>query len=66
MTPRLHLRRRTPIDCPDGDKTLDVGLSQITTGMAWLYRKNANESSSEDQGRYEFLKQEARAKKVGL
>jgi len=46
--------------------TLDVGLAQVTTGMAWWYRKYANEQSPEDQGRYEFAEQEAKAKKVGL
>ncbi len=34
--------------------------------MAWWYRKYANEQSPEDQGRYEFAEQEAKAKKVGL
>jgi endonuclease YncB( thermonuclease family) len=55
-----------PPDCPTCGKTLDVGLAQITTGMAWWYRKYANEQSAEDQGRYEFAEQEARAKKAGL
>jgi endonuclease YncB( thermonuclease family) len=56
----------TPIDCPTCGKTLDVGLAQITTWMAWWYRGCANEQSPEDQGRYEFAEQEARTKKVGL
>lgn len=55
-----------PPDCPTCGKTLDVGLVQITTGMAWWYRKYANEQSPEDQGRYEFAEQEARVKKAGL
>jgi endonuclease YncB( thermonuclease family) len=55
-----------PPDCPTCGMTLDVGLAQITTGMAWWYRKYANEQSPEDQGRYEFAEQEAKAKKVGL
>jgi endonuclease YncB( thermonuclease family) len=29
----------TPPDCPTCGKTLDVGLAQITTGMAWGYRQ---------------------------
>ena len=41
----------TPMDCPTCGKTLDVGLAQITTGMAWWYRKYANEQSPQDQGR---------------
>jgi len=56
----------TPIDCSNCGKTLDVGLAQITSGMAWWYRKYAHEQSPEDQGRYEFAEQEAKAKKVGL
>jgi endonuclease YncB( thermonuclease family) len=56
----------TPPDCPTCGKTLDVGLAQITTGMAWWYRKYANEQSPEDQGRYEFAEQEAKAKRAGL
>jgi hypothetical protein len=34
--------------------------------MAWWYKKYANEQSPEDQGRYEFAKQEAKANKVRL
>ena len=55
-----------PPDCPSCDKTLDVALAQITSGMAWWYRRYAYEQSPEDQGRYEFAEQEAKAKKVGL
>lgn len=55
-----------PPDCPTCGKTLDVGLSQVSSGMAWWYRQYANEQSPEDQGRYEFAEQEAKAKKVGL
>ena len=55
-----------PPDCPTCGKTLDVGLAQVTSSMAWWYRKYANEQSSEDQGRYEFAEQEAKAKRAGL
>ena len=55
-----------PPDCPTCGKTLDVGLAQITTGMAWWCRKYTHEQSPEDQGRYEFAEHEANAKKVGL
>jgi len=55
-----------PPDCPSCSKTLDTGLAQITTGMAWWYRRYAHEQSSEDRGRYEFAEQEAKAKRVGL
>ncbi|EXI85599.1 MAG: Thermonuclease precursor [Candidatus Accumulibacter regalis] len=49
--------------CP---KTLDAGLTQLTLGLAWRYRKYAKDQSSEDAGRYEFAEQEAREKRVGL
>jgi len=55
-----------PPDCPTCGKTLDVGLAQVTSGMAWWYRKYANEQSAEDQRRYEFTEQEAKAKRAGL
>ena len=56
----------SPPDCPTCDRTLDVGLAQITSGMAWWFRRYAHEQSHENQGRYEFAEQEAKAKKVGL
>ncbi|HPL68527.1 MAG TPA: thermonuclease family protein, partial [Smithellaceae bacterium] len=49
--------------CP---KTLDVGLAQLTVGLAWWYQKYAKEQSPEDAGQYEFAEHEARAKHVGL
>jgi len=55
-----------PPDCPTCGMTLDVGFAQITTGMAWWYRKYAREQSPEDQRRYEFAEQEAKAKRAGL
>ena len=33
----------SPLDCPTCGKTLDAGLAQITTGMAWRYRKYAHD-----------------------
>ena len=56
----------TPPDCPTCGKKLGAGLAQITSGMAWWYRKYAHEQSPEDQGRYEFVEQAAKAKKIGL
>ena len=56
----------TPPDCSTCGKTLDAGLAQITSGMAWWFRRYAHEQSPEDQGRYEFAEQGAKAKKVGL
>jgi len=56
----------TPPDCPKCGKTLDGGLAQVTSGMAWWYRKYAHEQSAEDRGHYEVAEQEAKAKRVGL
>ena len=56
----------TPPDCPTCGKTLDAGLAQITSGMAWWFRRYAHEQSEEDRGRCEFAEKEARAKRAGL
>jgi endonuclease YncB( thermonuclease family) len=53
----------TASTCP---KTLDAGLAQITTGMAWWYRQYAKEQSAEDASAYEFAEQEARGRHAGL
>lgn len=50
-------------ECP---KSLDAGMSQITVGLAWWYRKYAKDQSEEDRRRYEFAETEAKAKKAGL
>ncbi len=55
-----------PSDCPKCAKTLDAGHAQITVGLAWWYRKYANEQPPEDRGTYEFSEQEAKARRVGL
>lgn len=34
-----------PLDCPRCGKTLDVGLAQISVGMAWWFRRYADEQS---------------------
>lgn len=49
--------------CP---KTLDAGLVQITTGMAWWYRQYAREQSSEDADAYALAEQAAREHRAGL
>lgn len=41
---------------PDCAKILDAGLGQITTGLAWWYRKYAKEQSHEDAGAYELAR----------
>ena len=49
--------------CP---KALDVSLSQIEAGLAWHYKKYANEQTSEDRVRYSQAEDTARAKHLGL
>ncbi len=55
-----------PSGCPRCGKTLDVGLAQISVGLAWWFRRYANEQSAEDCGRYESEEEEARLRKRGL
>ena len=55
-----------PESCPSCPMTLNAGHAQITVGLAWWYRKYADEQSPQDRGAYEFSEQEARAKRVGL
>ena len=54
-----------PLDCPRCGKTLDVGLVQISVGLAWWYRRYADEQSAEDRGRYKSEEEEARLRKRG-
>jgi endonuclease YncB( thermonuclease family) len=43
----------------------NVGLQQVREGMAWWFRRYADEQSAEDRGRYESAEQEARSRKRG-
>jgi endonuclease YncB( thermonuclease family) len=47
-------------------KTLDVGYAQISVGLAWWFRRYADEQSAEDRGRYASEEEEARLRKRGL
>ena len=51
------------VNCP---KTLNVGMAQLTQGLAWHFKRYAHEQSEEDRERYAFAEDEARAKEVGL
>ena len=55
-----------PPDCPTCAQTLDAGLAQVATGMAWWYREYAREQSAEDRGEYEHAESEARAQPLGI
>jgi len=63
--------RVAPSDaCPDSrpecPKTLDACLAQITSGLAWHFKRYQAEQSEEDRERYAFAEVEARAKRAGL
>ena len=44
----------------------DVNLAQVRTGMAWWYRKYADEHTLVDQGLYAAAEAKARVSGVGL
>jgi endonuclease YncB( thermonuclease family) len=44
----------------------DINLEIVRLGLAWWYRKFADEQTSSDQKLYEAAETEARGKKVGL
>lgn len=50
-------------ECP---KTLDIGLAQITQGLAWHFKRYAHEQPEAERERYSFAEEEARAKGAGL
>lgn len=49
--------------CP---RTFDAGLSQVTAGLAWWYRKYAKEQPAEDLPKYEKAEQGAQSRRQGL
>lgn len=55
-----------PADCPDCGRTLDIGRAQLSVGMAWWFRRYANEQPNEERRQYKFEEREAKARKVGL
>jgi endonuclease YncB( thermonuclease family) len=44
----------------------DVNLSVVTAGLAWWYRKYANERSPADRVLYEDAEKKARSAQIGL
>lgn len=55
-----------PPGCPDCGLTLDVGLAQLSEGLAWHYKAFDKEQSAEDRARYAEAENEARAMRAGL
>lgn len=60
MLPDPDCRTR---DCPP---TFDAGLAQVTSGMAWWYRRYADEQPPADRRAYETAERDARARRIGL
>ena len=74
---RLAFNQQAVAECPKVDRYgrkickvlvtgMDVGLAQVQEGMAWWYRKYANEQSVEDRGAYESGELMAKLKRLGL
>lgn len=55
-----------PQDCPTCGNALDVGLAQISSGLAWWYRAYSKEQTAKDQALYEQAESDARLHKRGL
>lgn len=55
-----------PPDCRTCVPTLDVGMAQIASGMAWFATAAANDLPPEDRARYEHAEFEAKIRRTGL
>lgn len=55
-----------PTDCESCARTIDVGLAQISGGMAWWYRRYELEQSPDDRARYAAEEKTAREGGRGL
>ncbi|MBA3056329.1 MAG: thermonuclease family protein [Gammaproteobacteria bacterium] len=47
-------------------RTFDAGLSQVSAGLAWWYRKYAKEQSADDLPKYEKAELGAQSRRQGL
>ncbi len=47
-------------------RTFDAGLSQVSSGLAWWYRKYAKEQAAEDLPKYEKAELGAQARHLGV
>lgn len=55
-----------PEGCADCGATVDTGLAQVESGLAWWYRHFAREQTPEDRAAYEAAETKARKNKRGL
>ena len=44
----------TPPDCQECPRTFDAGLSQLTRGLAWRFKRYADEQPSGEREQYSF------------
>ncbi len=61
-----HKKSFDRIVCKVTVNGVDVGLQQVTDGMAWWYRKYAKGQSSEDRDLYEQAEMTAKLRRFGL
>ncbi len=55
-----------PFDCSGCGQSVDVGLAQVSDGMAWWDRNHASEQSEEDRERYQRAETTAKLRRFGL
>jgi len=55
-----------PVDCQGCGHILDANRAQLSLGMAWWFRRYANEQPPEERLQYRFEENEARVRMVGL
>lgn len=60
------LMLQVPLECPTCVDRIDVGHAQLGSGLAWWYRKYADEQSPDDRERYESEEALARSSRRGL
>lgn len=73
----LAFNKLAVADCPKQDRYgrlvcvvkiegTDIGLSQIQAGLAWHYKKYANEQTPDDRENYSSAENEAKSLKKGI
>ena len=56
-----------PPDCSSAcPRTFDAGLSQVSAGLAWWYRKYAKDQPADDLPKYENAELDAQSRRQGL
>jgi endonuclease YncB( thermonuclease family) len=73
----MAFEKQTSLDCYKRDRYKrsvcrvfvegrDIGLEQIRVGLAWWYRRYANEQTEQERQRYEQTEAQARTARLGL